>query len=412
MHLIFNRTFLLVMTLLLPLTYPAAEARVYTGLEVFLAKYTSLVKNKRVGLVTNPTGVDANLVATVDLFKKNRNVNLVALFAPEHGIRGNIRAGMNIKGGIDKQTGLPIYTLYGGRDHRPSKASLAKIDVLVYDIQDVGSRAYTYIWHLAECMSAAAEAGKTIIVLDRPDVFGADVVDGPVAEQQYLSFIGLYPVPRIYGMTVGELARYLNNEENIRCRLQIVPMLNYKRGMTWKETGLPWVPTSPHIPTPEAACCFAATGTIGEIGCVNIGIGYTIPFQAIAAPWIDADFSVAALNRLRLPGVRFRPIHYKPFYAAYAEKNIQGVQIHVIDPAKFKPATTEVAIICHLRDNYSGTYKFKWRKDKTAIFDKAMGTASIRKEILAGWPYRQITRSWEPKLRKFRSKRKKYLIYK
>jgi len=400
------------MTLLLPLSYPAAEARVYTGLELFLAKYTSLVKNKRVGLVTNPTGVDSNLSATVDLFKKNRNINLVALFSPEHGIRGNVRAGMNVKGGLDKKTGLPVYTLYGGRDHRPSKAALSKIDVLVYDIQDVGSRAYTYIWHLAECMSAAAEAGKTVIVLDRPDVFGGKIVDGAVAEQKYLSFIGLYPIPRVYGMTVGELARYLNKEENIRCRLQIVPMLNYRRGMTWKETGLPWVPTSPHIPTPEAACCFAATGTIGEIGCVNIGIGYTIPFQAIAAPWIDADFTAAALNRKRLPGVRFRPIHYRPFYAAYAEKNIQGVQIHVTDAAQFKPATTEVAIICHLRDNYSGTYKFKWRKDKTAVFDKAMGTASIRKEILAGWQYRQITGKWESGLRQFRNKRKRYLIYK
>ena len=144
-------------------------------------------------------GVDANLRATVDLFKKHPGINLVALFSPEHGIRGNVRAGENVKGGIGKKTGLPIFTLYGGKDHRPSKASLAKIDVLIYDIQDVGSRAYTFIWHLAECMSAAAEAKKTVIVLDRPDVFGANVVDGPVSEKAYLSFIGLYPIPRVYG---------------------------------------------------------------------------------------------------------------------------------------------------------------------------------------------------------------------
>lgn len=412
MYLIFNRTFILFMTLLLPLSYPAAEARVYTGLEVFLAKYTSLVKNKRVGLVTNPTGVDSQLNATVDLFKKDPNVNLVALFAPEHGIRGNVRAGMNFKGGTDEQTGLPVFTLYGGKDHRPSKEALSKIDVLVYDIQDVGSRAYTFIWHLAECMSAAAEAGKTVIVLDRPDVFGGNIVDGPVAEKEFLSFIGLYPIPRVYGMTVGELARYLNNEEDIRCRLQIVPMLNYKRGMTWNDTGLPWVPTSPHIPTPEAACCFAATGTIGEIGCVNIGIGYTLPFQTIAAPWIKADFTSQTLNRLKLPGVSFRPIHYKPFYAAYKDADIQGVQIHVTDAANFKPATTEVAIICHLRDYYSSPQKFKWRQDKAAMFDKAMGTGSVRKELLAGWQYRQITGTWDTKLRQFQTKRKKYLIYK
>lgn len=406
-----KQAFFLTMTLLLSLSCPTTEARVYTGLEVFLAKYTNIVKNKRVGLITNPTGVNANLVATVDLLKKHPNVNLVALFAPEHGIRGNVRAGMNVKNGRDKQTGLPVYTLYGGKNHRPTKDSLSKVDVLVYDIQDVGSRAYTYIWHLAECMSAAAEAGKTVIVLDRPDVFGANIVDGPISEKTYLSFIGLYPIPRVYGMTVGELARYLNSEENIRCHLQIVPMINYKRGMTWKETGLPWVPTSPHIPTPEAACCFAATGTIGEIGCVNIGIGYTIPFQAIAAPWINADYTATALNRLKLPGVRFKPTHYRPFYAVYAQQDIQGVQIYVTDPEKFKPATTEVAIICHLRDTYSGVRKFRWRQDKVATFDKAMGTASIRKEILTGWHYRKITGSWEPALSKFRKKRKKYLIY-
>lgn len=400
------------MTLLLPKTFPVADARVYTGLEVFLAKYTGIVKNKRVGLITNPTGVDANLVATVDLLKNNKEVNLVALFSPEHGIRGNVRAGENVKGGKDPLTNLPIFTLYGGKDHKPTPAALAKVDVLIYDIQDVGSRAYTYIWHLAECMSAAAAAGKTVIVLDRPDVFGGNVVDGPIAEKKYLSFIGLYPIPRVYGMTVGELARYLNSEEKIRCKLQIVPMINYKRGMSWQQTGLPWVPTSPHIPTPESACCFAATGTIGEIGCLNIGIGYTLPFQCIAAPWINADYTASCLNRLRLTGVRFKPIHYKPYYAAYKEQDIQGVQIHVTDPAKFKPATTEVAIICHLRDAYSGTRKFRWRRDKYAIFDKAMGTDSVRKEIQANWSYKQISGVWQPKLREFKKKRSKYLIYK
>lgn len=407
-----NHTLLIILMTVLSLLSNTSEARVYTGLEVFLAKHTNIVKNKRVGLITNPTGVDARLNATVDLLKSNPKVNLVALFAPEHGIRGNVRAGVNFSGGKDKKTGLPVYTLYGANGHRPSKAALSKVDVLIYDIQDVGSRAYTYIWHLAECMSAAAEAGKTVIVLDRPDVFGANVVDGPVSEAKYLSFIGLYPVPRVYGMTVGELARYLNTEEKIKCRLQIVPMMNYRRGMSWKETGLPWVPTSPHIPTPEAACCFAATGTIGEIGCINIGIGYTLPFQAVAAPWISSEGMAVSLNSYKLPGVRFRPIYYKPFYAAYTDKSIQGVQIMVTDPAKFKPATTEVAIICYLHKNYFLSGKFKWRKDKLAIFDKAMGTASIRKSIDMGWDYRKIAKSWENKLRIYKAKRKKYLIYK
>jgi uncharacterized protein YbbC (DUF1343 family) len=386
------------------------SARVYTGLEVFLHKYTNLVKGKRVGLITNPTGVNAKLTSTVDLLKADPRVNLVALFAPEHGIRGNVRAGENVAGGKDSKTGLPVYTLYGANGHRPSKAALAKVDVLIYDIQDVGSRAYTYIWHLAECMSAAKDAGKSVIVLDRPNPLGANVVDGPVTERKYLSFIGLYPIPRVYGMTVGELARYLKGEERINCNLTVVPMWNYKRGMSWEQTGLPWVPTSPHIPTPEAACCFACTGTIGELGIINIGIGYTLPFQCIAAPWIDAEFTSRSLNSMKLPGVVFRPIYYKPFYAAYKDKNISGVQIHVINPAVFKPTTTEVAILTHLKKHYPRDFRIL--ADKIKMFDKAMGTATVRQEISAGWNYQQIATKWQPEVNRFRLKRRKYLIYK
>jgi len=406
------KNILLFMSILIPLTFPTkTEARVYTGLEVFLAKYTYIVKNKRVGLITNPTGVNASLHHSADLLKRANDVNLVALFAPEHGVRGNVRAGENFSSNKDKKTGLPIYSLYGGGNHQPSKAALSQIDVLIYDIQDVGSRAYTFIWHLAECMKAAAATGKTVIVLDRPDIFGGEVVDGPVTEKQFISFIGLYPIPRVYGMTVGELARYLNTEERIFCHLQVVPMINYRRGMTWEETGLSWVPTSPHIPTPESACCFAATGTIGEIGGISTGIGYTLPFQLIAAPWINADYSTDYLNSLKLPGCRFRPIYYKPFYAAYKDKEIQGVQIHITDPAKFKPATTETAIICHLRDAYKGGTKFHWRPKHYSAFDKAEGTDKVRKQIQAGWTYKNIVNTWRKKIQIFMKKRKKYLIY-
>ncbi|NOY74915.1 MAG: DUF1343 domain-containing protein [Kiritimatiellaeota bacterium] len=408
-----NKIISLVFSMTILATIPrSAEARVYSGLEVFLARHVKLVRGKRVGLITNPTGVDAKLNSTVDLLRANPNVNLVALFAPEHGIRGDVRAGQNVPGGRDPGTGIPVYTLYGAGGHRPGKAALSKVDVLIYDIQDVGSRAYTYIWHLAECMSAAAEAGKTVIVLDRPNPLGASVVDGPVSEKAYLSFIGLYPIPRVYGLTVGELARYLNTEEKIRCRLLIVPMVNYKRGMVWSQTGLPWVPTSPNIPTPEAACAFAATGTIGETGCLSIGIGYTLPFQVVAAPWINAEKMAGALNRLRLPGVRFRPIHYKPFYAAYANKYVHGVQLIITNPGRFRPATTETAILCHLQKHYSSPRMFSWRADKTAGFDKAMGTSLVRRRVAAGEGYRAIVDSWRAKLNAFKRKRLKYLIYK
>ncbi|OGV49792.1 MAG: hypothetical protein A2X49_02975 [Lentisphaerae bacterium GWF2_52_8] len=388
----------------------AAEARVYTGLEVFMSKYVSIVAGKRVGLVTNPTGVNGNLTPTVDLFKGDKRINLVALFSPEHGIRGDVRAGENVAGGRDPKTGLPVYTLYGGKDHRPTKESLDKIDVLVFDIQDVGSRTYTYIWHMAECMSACAIAGKPVIVLDRPNPLGAEVIDGPVTEKQYLCFIGLYPVPRVYGMTIGELARYLNAEEKIGCQLTVVPMINYRRGMSWEETGLPWVPSSPHIPSSQSACCFAATGTIGELGTISIGIGYTLPFQTIGAPWLFGESDAAALNALGLPGVRFRPIHYKPFYGAYKEQDINGVQIHVTNPATFKPTTTEVAILCHLRKYYPK--QFSISSDKAAAFDKAMGNSSVRSSIMKGASYQQIAASWAAQDVAFKAKRDKYLIYK
>jgi uncharacterized protein YbbC (DUF1343 family) len=263
---------------------------------------------------------------------------------------------------------------------------------------------------MAECMSAAAENGKTIIVLDNPNPLGANVVDGPVTESKYLSFIGLYPIPRVYGMTMGELARYLNREEKINCRLYVVPMLNYRRGMSWEQTGLPWVPTSPHVPSPESACCFAATGTIGEIGAFNIGIGYTLPFQTVAAPWIDAEFSAAKLNSLNLPGVKFRPVYYTPKYAAYIGKAVRGVQLHMTNPATFKPTTTEVAILCHMRRYYSKYWN--WKPENAKKFDKAMGTSSVRWMILQGKSYQQISQTWQPKINEFLKKRRRYLIYK
>lgn len=387
-----------------------AAARVYTGLEVFLAYNTNLVEGKRVGLVTNATGVSADLYHTIDLLKSNKKINLVALMAPEHGIRGDVYAGENFKGGTDAKSGLPIYTLYGGKDHKPPKEVLDKIDVIIYDIQDVGSRTYTYIWHLAECMSAAAASGKLVIVLDRPNPLGANVIDGPVQEAQYLCFIGLYPIPRVYGMTVGELAYYLNTEERINCNLKVIPMSNYKRGMSWEQTGLPWVPTSPHVPSVQSACCFAATGTLGEIGCLSTGIGYTLPFQCVAAPWIDAEHAAYELNKLNLPGVKFRPIYYKPFGMAFKDQNIKGVQIHVVEPGVFRPATTETAILCYLRKYYPNN--LVWNPTKVETFDKSMGTASVRNAVMAGQTYQQITRSWQGQINEFAKKRDKYLIYK
>lgn len=259
-------------------------------------------------------------------------------------------------------------------------------------------------------MSACAAAGKPVIVFDRPNIYGGCLVDGAVSEKQYLSFIGLYPVPRMYGMTVGEFARYLNTEERLGCHLTVVPMAGYRRGMSFEETGLPWVPTSPNIPDVAAALCFAATGALGEVGSVSIGIGYTLPFQIVGASWMNAAASAQQLNRLQLPGVRFRPIYFKPNAGMSKDKDLQGVQIHVTDPKRFLPAVTEVALLCHLQSAYP--QNFTWNPKNFAIFDKAMGSAQIRKDIMAGRGYHEVIQKWRSGLNAFNQKRLKYLIYK
>ena len=386
---------------------PLSNARVYNGLEVFLNKYTYIVKGKRVGLITNPTGVDAHLRSTVDLLKANPNVNLVALFAPEHGIRGDVAAGKNFQASYDKKTGLPVYSLYGGRDHRPPPGSLNKVDVLIYSIQDIGCRSYTYIWHLAECMSAAALANKTMVVLDVPNPLGAVQIDGPVAENKYKSFIALYPIPFVYGLTVGELALYFKRVIGIKCKLYVVPMVNYRRGMSWAETGLPWVPTSPQVPSPESACCYSATGAIGTLGIVGIGIGHTLPFQVVAAPWIDAGHMERSLNGLGLKGIRFREIHFTPSFGLFKKQSTHGVQLHITDVSEFKPTTCTVAILHYLQKNYS---QFKWRSDRTAGFDKAMGTSKVRILLQKGYSVRTIIGTWQRQIRDYKYKIKKNKI--
>ncbi len=386
-----------------------ANARVYSGLEVFLWKYTDLVKGKRVALLSNQTGVDASGTSTVALMHADKRINLRILFAPEHGIYGNLKAGETVAGGADRRTGLPIVSLYGGKDHKPPPEALDRIDVIIYDIQDVGSRSYTYIWHLAECMKAAAETSKDVIVLDRPNVFGATSMDGPVTEDKFRSFIGLYPVPRVYGMTVGELARYLNQEERINCRLTVIPMLNYRRGMTWRETGLPWVPPSPNIPNPEAAMCFAATGSTGETGAFNLGLGTPLAFQVLSAAWLDANSTASSLNNLKLPGVLFRPINFK-----YQNSNSPAVQICVTSPSKFQPVLAEIAMLSHFKKTYPSKFKFSsdGKPSRTQMFDKAMGTDLVRRGIEAGWDYRQTAALYQRNLQTFRQKSAKYLIYK
>ncbi|NOX96825.1 MAG: DUF1343 domain-containing protein [Nitrospirae bacterium] len=375
----------------------SSRVRIKLGVEVLLEKRLDLLKGKRVGLITNPTGVDRNLKTTVDLLWENPQVKLVALFGPEHGIRGDIPAGQYTKSYLDKKTGLPVFSLYG-KTRKPTPEMLKGIDVLVFDIQDIGTRYYTYIYTMALSMEAAKEKGIEFIVLDRPNPIGGTNVEGPVLEKKFKSFIGMYPIPIVPGMTAGELAELFNNEFGIGAKLTIVKMEGWKREMFFEETGLAWINPSPHIPTPLTARLYPATGFIGELKVVSNGIGTTRPFEYIGAPWIEADKLAKELNRSRLPGVYFRPVHYQPFYGLYARKECNGVQIHILDEQKFKPVATGIHIISAIKKLYPGKIKFS---GALGSFDKTLGTAKVRLSLQAGKSPEAIIASWQNDLKKF-----------
>lgn len=378
------------------------------GVDVFLKGYTHVVKGQRVGLLTNQTGKNAQGVATIDLLYEHPQVDLRALFSPEHGIRGKVAAGIHIKSDVDENTGLPIHSLYGGDSKRPPKVAIDDLDVIVYDIQDVGSRAYTYIWSLAEAMAAMGEQHKTVIVLDRPSPITAVNIDGPVTEPGFKSFLGLYPIPRVYGATVGEIARYFNTEHDLGCKLIVIPMAGYRRNMTWEETGLKWIGPSPNIPSVESAICFGATGTIGETGCMNIGIGTRYPFQIVGAPWMDADKSAAILNGKKLPGVVFQPTSFTMPTGPFKGQVTKAVFLRISDVSTFLPPTTELVMMDHLQRYYPD--HFKWTKGHSA-FDRAMGTDRVRISIQSGHDPQAMLKEWAVVQRPFRTKLKKHLIY-
>ena len=276
-----------------------SKVTVKPGIDVLRSRGFDILKGKRVGLITNPTGVSSDLEQTVDILHSAPGVKLVALFGPEHGVRGDAEGGKIVDSFNDSQTGLPVYSLYG-KTRKPTKDMLRGIDVLVYDIQDIGVRSYTYISTLGLAMEAAAENNVTFVVLDRPDPLTGVRVEGPMLDQKYKSFIGAYRIPYVYGMTAGELAEMINMEgwlENgVKCKLVVVPMEGWKRSMWWDETGLPWVPTSPHIPHASTPQFYVMTGLLGELGTANQGVGYTMPFELVGASWVNGNKLADYLN--------------------------------------------------------------------------------------------------------------------
>ena len=382
--------------------------KVKPGIDVLLEEQPDLLKGKRVGLITNPSGVNSHMESTVDLLYNHPDINLVALFGPEHGVRGDVTGGFTVEDFVDPKTNVPVYSLYG-KTRKPTPGMLENVDVLIYDIQDIGSRAYTYIYTMALSMKAAAEQKKEFIVLDRPNPLGGNLVEGPVLDTAFSSFIGLYPIPFVYGLTVGELAQLFNFEFDINVDLTVVPLKNWRRDMTGDETGLEWVITSPHIPHSKTALFCAATGCIGELHTIDIGVGYTLPFELISEEWMDANELSDELNSYQLPGAYFRPMHYTPYYFTREDIQLQGVQIHITDVAEFKPMMTQIYILCAIRKLYPEQPIFETKR--TSSFDKAMGTDKIRQEIWDGKSAMEIIAEWQDDIDAFMKTREKYLIY-
>jgi uncharacterized protein YbbC (DUF1343 family) len=296
---------------------PVPRPRVELGIDVLLAPgsaHLATLTGQRIGLITNPSGVDGRLVPTADRLASDPRIRLVQLYGPEHGIRGEVPAGDPVEDARDPVTGLPVQSLYG-RTRRPTPESLAGIDLLMFDIQDIGSRTYTYISTLGEAMRACAEHRKPLWVLDRPNPIGGLQAEGPVMPEQWRNFIGWGPMPVTHGMTVGEVARFFNATLGIGCELQVVPMRGWRREMTWADTGLTWTQTSPHIPGVRQAHLYVATGMVA-MSTTNLsdGVGTTLPFEIVAAEFIDPPQLAAALNASGLPGVRFQALAVKPFY--------------------------------------------------------------------------------------------------
>jgi len=378
---------------------------VVLGDDMFLNDAWRELRGRTVGIVTNPSGVTSLGESLVDAAHRNSEITVKALFGPEHGIRGTVGAGEVVGSSTDEKTGLPVHSLYGPTRH-PTKAMLDGIDVLLFDIQDVGARPYTYVSTMAYVMEAAAQYGKDVWVLDRPNPIGGTQVEGPVLDPKFKSFIGLYPIPERHGMTVGELARLFNDHFGIGCTLRVISMQGWTRDMLWPDTGLRWVPTSPNIPYARTALVYLATGLIDEAG-VNNGIGTTRPFEYAGGYGYDPAAFRDALVARHIPGIEFEPADWTPTHGFWANKTLHGVALNVTDPHTFPNVRTAVELLAAAR----AQNKYHVAAGHEQIMDRDWGTDTVRLALDAGTSPDAIIASWEPGIRAFKALRAKYLLY-
>jgi uncharacterized protein YbbC (DUF1343 family) len=395
----------------------AATAQVKPGVEVLRDRNFDILQGKRVGLITNPSGVDNTLKSTVDILSEAPGVRLTALYGPEHGVRGDVHAGDNVGNSVDAATGVPVYSIYG-KYRKPTAEMLDDVDVLVYDIQDNGCRSFTFISTMGLAMQTCAELGKEFVVLDRPNPAGANKIEGCIVEDSCFSFVSQFPIPYLYGLTPGELANYLNEEGllpgGVKARLTVVPMEGYDRKMSFADTGMPWVLPSPHQPNAESALYYPATGILGELYYVSIGVGYTMPFKLVAADWVDAAELNRRLNALEIPGVMFRPIHIKPFYSTGKGENLQGVEIYVTD-AEAAPLTL---VQFYVMQELAAMYPDRRVMDtpeaakRFGMFDKVTGSKQIRRLFTKRHSVADMAPYWNKDVEPFRAASSKYHLYK
>jgi uncharacterized protein YbbC (DUF1343 family) len=400
------------------------------GVDVLFEKHSDLLHGKRVGLITNPTGVNKHLDSIIEIFREHPNIKLVALYGPEHGVRGNAQAGEYVPFYFDKDYKLPVYSLYGQSEKQPRNAlkkidesmrsfdtqhtgkklnlkMLNSVDVIVFDLQDVGTRIYTYIATMAYAMQACADKGIPFIVLDRPNPINGITMEGPIIEYpKYSSFIGLYPIPLRHGMTIGELALLFNDKFlSPKVKLTVIPMENWRRAEWFDETSLPWVSPSPNLPTLNSVIVYPGQVLLEGTN-LSEGRGTTQPFEIFGAPWIDGYDLTKRLNELHLPGVKFREVWFTPTFSKFTGKQCQGAQLHITNRNIFRPITTTLTILSMVKQLYGNKLEFH-----KAYFDYVVGNSNVRQALERGVPVKNIIAGFQPGLNDFAKLRKPFLLY-
>src|SRR5499426_796282 len=388
-------------------------AAVLSGLDVLVSRLPTLLRGRTVGLLCHQASVAPGFFNKTRVLQSMRGVKLRRLFAPEHGLTGAAQDHASIAAERDGLTGLPVLSLYGQR-LEPAPRALYCLDTLVVDLQDVGSRYYTFVWTMTLAMRAAARVGLPVVVLDRPNPLGGVELEGNVGDPRYASFVGLHPLPTRHGMTIAELAGYLNDTHGLGCDLTVVPMLGWRRAMLWEATGLPFVAPSPNMPTVDTARVYPG-GCLVEGTNLSEGRGTTRPFEWVGAPYLDGPRLERALERRGLPGVRFRAIGFEPAFHKWKGRRCGGVQVHVTDPERFRSVITYLAIFAETRRQAPRQFKwkrppyeFEWRK---LPIDLLAGGPAMRRAVERGAPHRRLEASWRRGLSSFARTRRPYLLY-